>query len=319
MPTFRGSDRGKNLVGADVPEMQVRRKLAGGASLKVGAAFVVAGEATLDEGLQLGKASDGTTTFTGGRHRGIDGQRFQVELLPGDQRWRQIGPPLFELGRQCWRRLQPAPFEGIRGRPFEQVGHQGFLQVSPEIDGAAEGALGRINRIKPIAVDLLEPHLQTGPGGRHHPRQEKTGEFVGDDQRRPFGEFFEQAPAFPLLALQVGVIKGGAAGELAGVVRHAVQHETVQPLAGPGIGEAQGFEYQQTFAQLLRAVFGVFERKVRRHPALGDHPVEDVVAIRAQRGEVDGANTQAGYGHVCLFAAVRRLDLGIGPVRGSGW
>lgn len=138
------------------------------------------------------------------------------------------------------------------------------------------GSLSRTQGQQAVAVHLLHPQPQSMPGGGDHLRQKEAGGFIGYDQTGALGQGLEEAFAPAGGGLHIGhVAQPGLLAALP-VDRHAIDHEAVQALTGPGIVDAQGFQQQQRLAQLLCPVDGMLQGEVRLGPPLSDHPVEDV-------------------------------------------
>ena len=75
-------------------------------------------------------------------------------------------------------------------------------------------------------------------------------------------------------------------GEPFRVVGHTLHHERVKPIARPRVSGAQRLEHEQRSVELLRDRDRVIEREAPGRAARGDHPIQDVVAVR-DRGLVD--------------------------------
>jgi hypothetical protein len=160
---------------------------------------------------------------------------------------------------------------------------------------AREQPVGDAHRQQPVAVDGLEPDRHLDRGGREHARQEEGRIVVRDDHTRPRRERREQPLARAGLGLDVGQVadpiprKGGA------VLRHALQHEGVQPVARVAIAAPQRLEHAERSIEFARQFRGALQREVRARPARRDHPVHDELAIAAERTVVGGP--QAGGGN----------------------
>mgnify|MGYP001551174070 CR=1 FL=1 len=151
---------------------------------------------------------------------------------------------------------------------------------------------------------------------------EESGVAVGDDEAGAAAEGLEQALARARLGLDEGQVGDRGAGEGVAVVLHALVDEGGEALAGPGVVRAQGLEEHEGLAEGAGAVDGMVEGEVMRRAAGGDHPVEDEVAVEAQRAVVGLGDAERGraedHGRPCSTVSgprfgARLSDASSGP------
>jgi hypothetical protein len=67
-----------------------------------------------------------------------------------------------------------------------------------------------------------------------------------------------------------------------GILCHAVEHESMNPVACPRIVAAQRLEYNQRLVQIAAVLQCQIEAKIVLQPPRGDHPVHNVLAVIVQ-------------------------------------
>ena len=80
--------------------------------------------------------------------------------------------------------------------------------------------------------------------------------------------------------LDVGVVERARPAACRGRRRHAVQHEAVQPIAGPRVVDVERLEDDQRLAEFDAMLDGTLQREIPARPPRRDHPVEDEIAGR---------------------------------------
>ncbi len=179
-------------------------------------------------------------------------------------------------------------------RPRPQMLRERPLQMSAEGVRRLEDAVRRPERQETVRIDRLQPDTQSCSRRPDHPGQEKRGELVGDHHAGACRQRLEEAAPRAGRSLHVRVVQGSRPLQAPGVVRHAVQHEPVKSVAGPGVVATQRLQDDQRPTKSSGPVDRPLQREVPVQPPVGDHPVEDEVAVVSNGCRV----------------AVRRADLG---------
>lgn len=107
---------------------------------------------------------------------------------------------------------------------------------------------GGPQRKQTVGVDRHQAHTQLFACSGHHTRQEKAWEVIGYDYGRIRGQGFQQSVTSAGFGFHVGVIKDAALLANSGVVRHAINYELVDAIAGPLVPTTKGFENDQRLA-----------------------------------------------------------------------
>ena len=155
-----------------------------------------------------------------------------------------------------------------------------------------EEAIRRAQGYEAVGIHRLETDRRRGGRRAHHSRQKKAGKVVGHHSARAPGQGLEQPLARAVMLLHIGEVEGRMVCEPPVVLRHAVQHEAMDPIAGPPVAAAQRLEDHEGLAETPRPFHGTVQREVVRQAPVGDHPIEDVVAIAGDRCVVDGSDPQ---------------------------
>ncbi len=178
------------------------------------------------------------------RHRVVDGQGRQAAGVAASSASVAAGHVLQHLG--CDRggaarqRLERTPHRELR-----QLRRQCLLHVAAErVRGRVDGAR-RAHRQQAVAVHGLEPAVQACRRGGEHAWQEEGRVVVGDDDRGVCGKTPEQALAGVRPRLDVGEVRHAQPPGSGPMLGHALQHEGMQAVAGPGVADAQRLEDQQ--------------------------------------------------------------------------
>src|SRR5262245_12135918 len=96
--------------------------------------------------------------------------------------------------------------------------------------------------------------------------------------------------------LDIRKINDSRAPERFCIVRHAIEDESVKPIACPGVRESQRFVHEERLAEVIRALDGTLEREVRLAPPLRCHPIEHPRAVAAGFVIVEPTDTVGGNG-----------------------
>jgi hypothetical protein len=153
----------------------------------------------------------------------------------------------------------------------------------------AEGARGgecpvvRRERDQSVAVDCLEPRHALPCGALEESGNHEGRHVVGDDHRRTRRQVLQQPAALARRRLDERHVPGGGSRCGARVVGHAVEHEPVQSVARPAVGDVERLQHHERPADRERQVDGMLQREVPLEPARADHPVEHHRAVGADR------------------------------------
>ena len=75
---------------------------------------------------------------------------------------------------------------------------------------------------------------------------------------------------------------------------HAVEHEAMQPIVGPGVVDVERLEDHQRLAELDTVLDGALQPEIPARPPRRDHPIEHVAGGRVDRALVEYANARGG-------------------------
>jgi hypothetical protein len=89
---------------------------------------------------------------------------------------------------------------------------------------------------------------------------------VGDNHRCVGGEGLEQATAGAGHGLDIGEVADTPVLEADGVVRHPIEDESVESIAGPGIVGTERFENQEGQTEVPGPLGGALEAEVEPTP-----------------------------------------------------
>lgn len=168
-----------------------------------------------------------------------------------------------------------------------------FLQVHSEAVRRGEDARGGVHGEQPVGVHHLEAHVEASGGRSLHARHEEARPIVAHHHAGPRRKCFQKALAVagPLL----GVWEVGHVGPFKAprIVRHALEEEGVQAVAGERVVHAQGFEDDQRLLEVPRVLDRPVQREVGLGPPERRHPVEDEVTpasdgVGGERSDADG-------------------------------
>ena len=80
------------------------------------------------------------------------------------------------------------------------------------------------------------------------------------------------------------------------IVRHSVEYETVEAVAGPRVTDAERFKNEKRLGKCGAMLQRAIEREVGMKAASGDHPIQNVVGGRPGGRLVAVANADSGNG-----------------------
>ena len=284
----------EHLPRRDVAEVQERGEAAAGVELNLVAFRGVAREVAFEKGLEQSSGGQRPAPHLCWTHGVVDWQPFEAHL-PVEQCVR--GRPIARRDSvQHRRRHIRKTVQRLGQRRSRHAGPERTLQMATEGIGGGEHPTGWLaHRQQPVAVDGLDCNVESRRRAGGHRRQHERGVVVGHHHARPRGQGVEQAHAGVWRGLDPGEIcDATAAGQRGTRVRHPVEDEPVQAIAGPPVVEPQRLVDDQGHSELGRPFDGPLEREAPAGPACRDHPIEDPVAAGANRRVVEGANAYGG-------------------------
>ena len=164
------------------------------------------------------------------------------------------------------------------------------LQEPTKSKSSWKGLLRLPQRKQAIRVHRFHEHGDLPSRRCDHAREKKAGELVRHHDAGTRCQSGEQSFACIWYGLQVRIVENVRALEPAGILCHTIDHESVHPIARPGIAAAQRFQDNQWLLQLFRPLHCSIQSKIPGHPAGGNHPVENKISILPDWQGVAGPN-----------------------------
>src|SRR3984885_7807733 len=177
---------------------------------------------------------------------------------------------------------------------MRQVGRNVFLEEAAKRVGRGKHLVGGTEGQQSIGIDFFQAYGQLFRGAANHARKEKAREVVGDYDTGTVGEGSEQTLALAHGAFDVRMIKDLTAGKIPQFLRHALQDELMQAIAGPGVIATERFQNHQGLLEFAGPFDSMIQRKVPMGAAERDHPVQDEIFLRPDGLVVASADANFG-------------------------
>ena len=128
--------------------------------------------------------------------------------------------------------------------------------------------------------------------------RKKRREVIGHDNAGPLSQRGEQS--FVRIGLRFDIRKVQHAGILqrgdaSGVLGHAVDHEAMNPIAGPPIPDSQRLEDHQRLSQLNGQLHRALQAEIRRQPPKRDHPIQDELTVTSDRSGIADSDARSWH------------------------
>lgn len=155
-----------------------------------------------------------------------------------------------------------------------------LLKKAPEGIRRGIGPVGGPQGQEPVSIHGLQSHGDRLGSRCLHPGEEKGGKVVGDHHAGVFCQRRKQ-PFSPIdFRFNVGVVVyKWTVLQLPGVVRHPRDDEIMEPVAGPGVAGAEGFQDHDGFVEPDGHFHSPLKAEVEPNPTAGDYPVENVASL----------------------------------------
>jgi len=278
---------GVDLVHRQMAEMEIGREAAGGIALGFVPMFGVVRQPA-DEAVEREPAFSESPPGRGRRHRVIDRQARQIDGEFGGR------PPLHDVDRERLQLRDTESLQRIGVRRRLQMGTQVLGEEPAEGECRRKDLLGRAKRLQAVGVDLLQADADDSGRRGDQLRKHEARKVVGDDDAGAPGERREQALPRVRRRFDVRIVECPSLLEVAGVHFHAVEDESMEAVARPAIVAVEGLEDDEGLPEFEGAVDGALEAVVPAGATRGDHPIEDVVAVGADRVVVAGLDAELG-------------------------
>ena len=111
-------------------------------------------------------------------------------------------------------------------------------------------------------------------------RNVEGGVVVGHDHGGVARQRRQQPSRCSVSRLDVREVPDAERRTTGGIVGHPLDHEPVQPIAGPAVARAQGFEHEQWPSERSSPGNRAVEREAPRRTSRRNHPIEDKRPVR---------------------------------------